>query len=359
MRKISAWGLAPGAVLGRPVVDELGRLLIGAGAALSQAQIKLLRDAHVPEVYVSDKRMEDVAVRETISERTKLRALRALREVFAQAEQSPPDRVQLPLAQLADVVKEIQGDLAYHRDRIVDLVASQGSDDQLPLHALNVALLAMSVARTCGFASKLFDIGLGALIHDIGMCALPKEIRAKPTKLSNEELAVVRRHPEIGLKMLDGNPLVSAFAKIIVLQHHERCDGSGYPRRSVAKDIYPFARLVAICDVYAALIADRPQRPALMPHAALEYVMSGAGIEFDHDLVETFCKCVAPYPVGTMVRLNTGELGIVVDLERGPLTRPVVRVVADAHGQELLQHFDVNLAAPINQSTVIVEALRE
>lgn len=359
MRKISTWALAPGAVLGRPVVDETGRLLIGAGAALNRVQIKLLRDAHVPEVYVFDKGTEDIPVRETISERTKLRALRVLREVFAQAEQSPPDRVQLPLAQLGDVVKEIQSDLTYRRDRVVELVVSQGSDDLLPLHALNVALLAMSVARVCGFVVKLFDIGLGALIHDIGMCAVPKEIRAKPTKLSKEEVAVVRRHPEIGFKMLDGNPMVSAFAKIMVLQHHERCDGSGYPRRSIAKDIYPFAKLVAICDVYAALVADRPQRPALMPHAALEYVMSGAGIEFDHDLVETFCKCVAPYPLGTMVRLNTGELGIVVDLDRGPLTRPVVRVVADANGQELLQHFDINLAAPINQSTVIVEALRE
>ncbi|MGE5561202.1 MAG: HD-GYP domain-containing protein [Chloroflexota bacterium] len=301
----------------------------------------------------------DVSLPETISERTAQRALRILRDVFGQAEGDQSVRAQLPFAQLADLVREIQDDIRHRRGRTIELVEDQGGEYTLPLHSLNVAILAMALAESCGLGVKQYDIGLGALVHDVGMCAVPKEIRAKASNLSKDEMAVVRRHPEFGLKMLDGNPMVSAFAKVIVLQHHERIDGSGYPRQSTDQDIYPFSRLIAICDVYAALVADRPYRPALMPHAAIEYVMSGAGVEFDHMMVEEFCKCVAPYPIGSVVRLNTGERGVVVDLDRGPLARPVVRIVSDQNGHELIQHFDVNLAAPMNKSTMIVEALRE
>jgi len=204
-----------------------------------------------------------------------------------------------------------------------------------------VAAVAMFVAMKAGLARRSHDVGLGALLCNIG------------TALTDDPA----RHPEMSLKVLRQDQRFSAYSKAIVFQHEERHDGSGYPRGLAGDGIEPLARMVAVADMYCSLIADGNQiSQRLSAHEAFDYVTSAAGFEFDRTTVLGVMQYIAPYPVGTMVQLNTGEKGVVTRVYKGLTTRPTVRVLYDASGAETAQTRDIALAAPENQTVLVVQA---
>ena len=151
----------------------------------------------------------------------------------------------------------------------------------LALHTLNAAVFAVEAGRLAGYGNRLFDLGMASMLHDLGMLALPRDARESAGPLSEEHLRLVHLHPEASLKRIEGWSLVSAFTKIAILQHHERCDGSGYPAGKGEADIHPLAKLMGAADVLSALLLDRPYRARLEPSLATAALrgMAGKGLD--------------------------------------------------------------------------------
>jgi HD-GYP domain-containing protein (c-di-GMP phosphodiesterase class II) len=154
------------------------------------------------------------------------------------------------------------------------------------VHVLNVAILVIEAGRLAGFGNRLFDLGLAALTHDLGMTQVPKQAIERPGPLTEAEWTLVKGHPEASLREMEEWPLVSAFSKIAILQHHERCDGSGYPVGKTCPDIHPYARLLAGADVLSALLMDRPYRRRMGVSEALAVLKGMAGKALDGEMIE-------------------------------------------------------------------------
>jgi HD-GYP domain-containing protein (c-di-GMP phosphodiesterase class II) len=155
------------------------------------------------------------------------------------------------------------------------------------------------------------ELGLAGLLHDIGKMAVPDPVLTKPSKLSDDEYAIVREHSQCGYDLLVASPDAPAIAAEVVLHHHERFDGTGYPHRLKGEEISLYARMGAICDVYDAITSDRPYSDAWAPGQSIEHMLESEG-QFDPKLLDVFIRSIGIYPVGTLVRLRSNRLGIVV-----------------------------------------------
>ena len=153
----------------------------------------------------------------------------------------------------------------------------------------------------------------------------------EPTSLTAIETHEVHQHPQYGYQILNEYARVAPEITKIILEHHERWDGSGYPRGLKGSNISPYARILAITDTYYALVSRRPHRQSYLPHEAIEFIMAYSGELFDPEFVRLFTKLVPLYPTGVMVKLNTGEEGIIADAKPGFIGRPVVRICYDKH----------------------------
>jgi HD-GYP domain-containing protein (c-di-GMP phosphodiesterase class II) len=173
---------------------------------------------------------------------------------------------------------------------------------------------------------RLSTLGLGLLLHDIGKLAIPLGILNKPGKLTPEEWTIMKSHPRAGVDMLDGSHW-SPLVKAVVLRHHERWNGTGYPDGKAGPDIHHMARIAAVADVYDAITSERLYAPARPASDGVRAIIEGSGTLFDPEVVDAFRKVVSPFPPGTEVTLTDGRTGIVVSIPEGTMDRPVVRVV--------------------------------
>jgi HD-GYP domain-containing protein (c-di-GMP phosphodiesterase class II) len=176
---------------------------------------------------------------------------------------------------------------------------------------------------------RLSVLGLGLLLHDIGKLAVPHAILTKPGKLTDEEWTIMQTHPRAGIDMLDSTQW-SPLVKAIVLRHHERWDGSGYPDGKIGHQIHPMARIAAVADVYDAITSERPYAPARPACDGVRAIVEGSGTLFDPGVVTAFRRVVAPFPAGTEVELTDGRRGIVASVPEDAIDRPVVRIINGA-----------------------------
>lgn len=180
-------------------------------------------------------------------------------------------------------------------------------------HSINVANLAVTVAFKVGMQpSELRTIAVGSLLHDIGKTGLKLNLINKEGKLTDDEMELIRQHPRIGYDMLRESKIVTRAERKIVLQHHERWDGKGYPTELYGTNTYRLARLVHICDVYEAMCAKRPYKEPIPRHIVRKEMIEGSGTSFDPKLLRIFLKTIPMYTIGEEIICN-GRLGIVCD----------------------------------------------
>ena len=173
-------------------------------------------------------------------------------------------------------------------------------------------------------------LGIGLLLHDVGKLAVPSEVLQKPGPLTKEEMALVREHPDAGVRMLRGDSW-SPVVRAVVRQHHERWDGDGYPQGLAGFQIHQLARVAAVADVYDAVTSERPYKAAGSPATGWRVIIDGAGTAFDPAVVEVFTEVVVPCPVGTEVRRPDGEIGVVARVETTQPRSPWVRFADGEH----------------------------
>ncbi|MGE0702721.1 MAG: HD-GYP domain-containing protein [Vicinamibacterales bacterium] len=244
-------------------------------------------------------------------------------------------------------------------------------DEYTFTHMVNVSILTMSQARSLGIDGPLLrEFGLAALMHDIGKVRTPLEILNKPEKLTTEEFAVLRRHPVDGAGMLRATPDIPALAPIVAFEHHLRLDGTGYPNGVSRPTLNLGTMLCSIADVYDAMRSQRAYQQAFPSDRILQVLECNDGSQFDQHLVRRFAQLIGIYPAGSVVRLDTGELAVVVTVHAPDPDRPHVKIVADAHGSRLDTPRDLNLweqsassdgprsiAAPVDSDSVDFDPL--
>lgn len=346
MRKLPVWALRVGMEVARPVYDANGFMLLNRGVKLLPEYIEKLKLLQIYSVYIADSLIPDVEIEDIILDETRQRAKQLIRGIIqgAGSQQKNAPSLVIPKAGLSDLLNELISQLLANRNLSVNLADIRSSDDYTFAHSVNVAVLALVIGLAMGLSrGDLVKIGLGAFLHDIGKTCIPNKILNKPGSLTTEEMLQIKQHPVHGRNLLKGQAMVDPKAVKIIYQHHERSDGSGYPEGLNAVQMHLFAKIVAVADVYDALVADRPYRPAYLPHQALE-ILAAESDHFDPEVLQMFYRHLTAYPVGTVVGLSNGLIGVVVSNTVGYPTRPVVRVLCEEERLDnLVAPYELNL----------------
>ena len=211
------------------------------------------------------------------------------------------------------LVGEMVSSVTHDPDALVWLTHLKNRDEYTALHSLNVCTLSLVFGNHLGLDdSMLQELGLGALLHDIGKLRVPLEVLNKPAKLTDEEFDLMKQHPTYGVQLLAQNQGLSKDVIEVVHSHHERLHGQGYPRGLKGSQISLLSRIVSIVDVYDALTSDRVYRNGTPPNTSMKIMHKEAGTEFSLGLLEQFIECLGLFPSGSLVELNTGEVGVVI-----------------------------------------------
>jgi putative nucleotidyltransferase with HDIG domain len=257
------------------------------------------------------------------------------------------------LANAGGLVEEIADSVLRHPDALISLARLKTSDEYTYMHSVAVCALMIALARQLGLAEEqVREAGMAGLLHDIGKMAIADAILNKPGKLTDAEFATMRGHPEAGGHMLRDIPQVSALVLDVCLHHHEKYDGSGYPHRLLGEQISLFARMGAICDVYDAITSDRPYKQGWDPAEAIRKMAEWKG-HFDDKLFQAFVKSVGIYPVGALVRLDSGRLGVVMEQHEKSLLTPRVKVFFSARSKVPIAQEVLDLAKLAGRDKIV------
>jgi len=354
MRLISVASAIPGMVLASPVYDLRGRPVLAERETLSEASLPLLANAVSSELVIEDSRTDDIVVDSVFATDIEVRALQALTSLLTALDPAQPAiargalvGIMHPIAQFVAAVHPlIGGDPA--------IGGTHTLDGYHHIHPVRVAQLALVIGAHTGLsAGDLTNLGLAAMLMNVGYEGLPAGALDQPRDLTPDEREALRNHPRRSLEILAASGL-ERETFLTISQHHERWDGSGYPAGRRGDQICGAARILAISDTYVALRSRRPHRPAFGPHEAVEFVIAYAGALFDPELVQTFVRQIPQYPAGVGVVLSSGESGVVANPNVGHVARPVVRVFA-VDGTNVRKTYDIDLAAREHQQKVIVQ----
>lgn len=263
-------------------------------------------------------------------------------------------------AEAMPLVEEISGSVLRHPGALISVARLKTADDYTYLHSVAVSALMTALARQLKLPEQqVMEAAMGGLLHDMGKAAMPLEVLQKPGKLDDEEFRIVRLHPEEGERLLRAGGIENPAVLDIALHHHEKIDGSGYPHRLAGEQISRLARMGAICDVYDAITSNRPYKQGWDPGESLRRMASWNG-HFDPVLFKAFVRSLGIYPIGTLVRLASDKLGVVVEQHSGSLLTPCVRVFFSARSRQQLLLHDVDLAAPGCQDQIVqIESPRQ
>lgn len=338
MRRVSLDSLTSDMVLAKSIYDN-GNLILSAGVRNLSDYVERLLGYEIYSVYVEDAISDGIHIPDALREETRKKCKDILDNCFHVL----VNQGGLQDSALDEMVVAIMNDLLENPEVIVSMSDIGTKDDDTLIHSINTAVYAVLTGKHMGYNEhQLKELAKGALFHDLGKILISSEILLKNGKLTNDEFEDMKEHTVLGYETLCDRSNMSETAKIISLQHHERLDGSGYPKGLRGDEIHPFAKIVAIADVYDALTAERCYRRSMSNYSAYSILKKDAGIKFDAKIFEVFMQNIAIYPNGAIVQLSDGTHGIVKQQNKDLKFRPIVRVIDDRDKQNI-QLYDLNL----------------
>lgn len=250
-------------------------------------------------------------------------------------------------AKAKQLVSDLTDQVLSSSHALVWLTFLKNRDEYTANHCVNVCVLAISFGRCLGLGKEqLNQIGLGGLLHDLGKMKTPDAILNKPGKLSPEEYNIMKQHPELGFKLLKDEKGMSMEVLDIILHHHERKNACGYPDELPEHKIPLLTQVVSIVDVYDAITSDRCYHDGISPYNALNNIYKWAEKDFNKELVENFIKCLGIYPIGSLVELDNGLVGVVISANKSTRLRPMIMLVLDKNKKAFKKRKILNLAYP-------------
>ena len=319
----------PGDCLAKSILDNNKRILLKRGILLTDTYLVKIKHLKISSIYIK-KDYSEVLIDDVIKNES----------------ETQPYFEAIGITGI-DIITKIRN----KKDVMNSLTAIKSMDRYTYQHSVQVAVFSLVLGVQLQLnQDQLYDLCIGALMHDIGKVLIPKELILKSNPLTDEEFKIIKEHTTKGYGYLKQYLDIPDHARIIALQHHERMDGCGYPYSVKGEYISRFARIVAIADVYDALTSDRPYRKAISPNDAIEYILSKGDTQFDYEIVKAFSKAIVPYPTGTLVKLSTGDIAIVTDVFRNFGLRPQVIIIkkgTNYNSQEigqtvsLMEHLDI------------------
>lgn len=328
MQRVRVSQLSAGMITARNVFSAEGRMLLAADNEITDSYIRRLQDMEVYAIYVRNPLFDDVEIPLVVSEETRNLSLQTVKRAF---EVLRIKREDVSFDEIHAVTRRIVSEVMRNRRALVHLTEIRTHDDYTFAHSVDVCGLSVLIAVQMGYTElKLQELAVGALLHDVGKTKVDVTLLNKQAALNDDEMVIMRGHALFGFEILRGSQGRMTLPSIhIALQHHEKHDGSGYPRGLSKEDIHEYSRIVAIADVYDAITSDRPYRKALEPHQAYELMMASGNHHFDPQILQIFLKRIAIYPVGSVVRLNTGDIGVVISVPHDMPMRPTLRLILD------------------------------
>ncbi|MDH7578166.1 MAG: HD-GYP domain-containing protein [Bacillota bacterium] len=338
--------VAPGMKAGRTVYDEKGRVLLLAGQELDSKIIKRLARFGVMSMYLQIPVENENGCRngghpaDLIRGATRQKAIHEVKKVMYRVIRQKNTSIR----KLEKVVLTIINELLALDEIIINLIDIRTLNHYDFCHCVNVCVFSLIIGISMGYnRESLLNLGMGAILHDLGKLKIPRKILLKREPLTSEEYAAVVRHTWYGYEALSRYPNVDQRAKQVVLLHHERFNGRGYPFGLRGKAIPDFARIAAVCDVYDALITDRIYRRRYS-FAEANRILVADQDYFDPEVVTILLGHVCNYPPGTLVKLDSGQVGIVTETlaweRRLPATlESGIKIVDQGIGQKLIEVF--------------------
>jgi HD-GYP domain-containing protein (c-di-GMP phosphodiesterase class II) len=340
MRRIYIDNLKGGEVLAQPIYTRDDRIFLSKGIHIKESYIPKIRGIGIDYLYIEDNISEGIEVEDFIHERTRNKCKTEVRQVIEKYALTGTAKID----DIADVAQNIVDDILSGKDIVVNLSDIRREDEWVYAHCVNVCSLSVLTALNMGMNSgKAKDVAIGAMIHDLGIAMVPKQIIEKTEALTQEEEKQYENHVVHGYEAVKNEHWLSAISKVIILTHHERIDGSGYPFGWTGDKLHESAKIVAVCDVFDTMTHKKPNREAYKIYEVIEYLNATKGILFDKDVVEAFVNFIAIYPSGTGVILNTDERAIVVKQNKGMPMRPVIRLIIDKSGEKISKSPDLDL----------------
>lgn len=253
------------------------------------------------------------------------------------------------------LVEEIAGSVMRNPGALIGLARLKTAHDYTYMHSVAVCALMIALSRKLNLSDDdTREAGLAGLLHDIGKMAVPAEILNKPGKLTDAEFVSVKEHPSAGHKMLLEAKGVGKISLDVCLHHHEKMDGSGYPNRLAGDEISLFAKMGAVCDVYDAITSNRPYKQGWCPAESLGKMSVWSKSHFDPIVFQAFIKSIGIYPVGTLVRLQSGRLAVVVEQQVAKsILLPKVRVFFSSKSLAFITPELLDLAGPGLQDRIV------
>ena len=329
MRNISINYVKEGTLLGLPIFDEYGRILVNKDVILTKKIIEKLKEKGILEICIHDDISEGIDMYDDISQKLKSKTIKHLKN--------------LNLDKVQENANKIVDELLYNSD-VYEYVNIKTFDNYTYEHSIAVSVYSAMIGISYGFSeNEVRKLAIGGMLHDIGKNCIDYNILNKPEKLTPEEYEQVKTHPLFGYNMLNKNTSISATSKIVILEHHENEDGTGYPRKLKSNEIYKFSKIVHIADVYDALISERPYKKAMNPKDAIDYIIEKSGTMFSEEFVNVFIQIMPSYSKGSIVELNDGRKAIVLKNILGNIHRPDIRILNTKEIIKLSQNNDIEI----------------
>ena len=330
MRFVPIENIQPGMVILKNIYDEDGRKLLGRNKRMTAPLIDKIKLLGYEGIYVYDRYSEYEELQELIKDDDRMRMIRTLKEKN--------------LEQIFYLSNKIVDDLLDQPEISLDFNTLRKHHNSTYEHSLNVAIAAV----TCGIGMKLSNVqlrelALAAMFHDIGKECIPLEILDKPGPLTPYEREIINCHPVFGYEMLRERHEFPSTVRTSILQHHENDDGSGYPRGLAREEIYLYARIIHVADVFDAMLSKRAYKDEYSALETIEYLMANCDRMFNYQVVTMFLNYVTVYPVGVTVTLSTGERAHVIKNRSEFALRPVVMTEGGTIMDLALDHTHLNV----------------
>lgn len=335
MRLVATENIQKDMTLARNIY-KLGCIYLKKGEHDLYKYSKRLKELGVDYVYVYDDDSDGIAIDEIVSEETVNRCEDALRDTFTRIENNSS----VDFGVFASPVQDLINSVMFNTDVQINLTDISTMDAYTLGHSVSTAIYATLIGIDRGYSKKtLQDLATGALLHDIGKIRLDPHILFKEGRLTDEEFEHVRKHPEYSYQILKFCKNLTSPAKLIALNHHERLDGTGYPRKLKGRQINEFSRIVAVADVYDALSTNRCYRRKWPTNKIVDFLVQHSGTQFDPEILGSLIKKIAIYPNGSEVKLSDGTYALVFAQNPSAPQRPIVKVIKDSNGLSIEPYF--------------------